>query len=89
MALTAIEALREIQDQLAGLRADQIPDGWRTEADWSAEAGLTRGTVGKTLRDGVKAGIVERKAFRVRTDGGARSVFHYRTVDTPKQAKKK
>lgn len=87
MALTAIEALREIQAQIVGTKADAIPADWKTEATWATEAGLSRSTVGKTLRDGVQIGMLERKIFRVVTDAGIRNVWHYRVIEKP--AKKK
>lgn len=86
MALTALEALREIQAQLAG-DAEQVPDGWMHDLQWAKETGLARVTVANTLLAGFRAGVVERKKFRIRVGESVRAVWHYRQIAKP--AKKK
>lgn len=88
--MTAIEALREIQSQLAEKRAEAVPEGWKTSEQWASEASRATCTTAAILLSGVKAGIVERHAFMVETGCGVRKVWHYRMVEkAAKPAKKK
>lgn len=91
MSLTAIEALREIQSQLAEKRAEPVPEGWKTSEQWAFEAGRATCTTAAILLNGVKAGIVERRYFTIETGCGVRKVWHYRMVEkqASKPAKKK
>lgn len=79
MALTAVDALRAIERELATTRADTVPPGWRTSDQWAAETQRDPCTVGKILRAGVDSGIVERRQFRIVTGRGVCKVWHYRT----------
>lgn len=89
MAITAIDALKMIEAELAGRRAEAVPLGWRSAVQWIEESGRNRSVVDDLLRDGVRSGLMERKQFKVSTGQGVRSVWHYRLIpEAPWSGKK-
>lgn len=70
-------------DLLAQLRAiqsaeDEIPEDFKTTTEWAKEWNLSDSHTQKLLRDGVKAGILERQTFHRRTESGVYPVPHYK-----------
>lgn len=79
MDLSAVEALRFIASHLAKGSLDEVPDGWKTSKQWSADGQKSTAQTGVLLENGVKAGVVEKQMFRIMMDGGStRKVAHYR-----------
>lgn len=63
--MTATEALKLIQNELAKKNTDEVPPGWRTPQQFADEAGVDLRTVQRSLLKAMRAGIVERKEFNV------------------------
>lgn len=81
-AMTAMEALALLQQALSG--EEQTPDpGFMTRKDWATAWGLGESQTYRLLQNGVAAGKVESKKFKVRTGSLLRSVVHYRVIVLP------
>ena len=70
-------------DQLMRIRIDEVPAGFRSPDDLSKEMGLCIEMAKLKCRDLVKAGLAERKDFRVKWGRGIRSRPFYRLVTPP------
>lgn len=57
---------------------EDVPPGWYTATQAARRARLARVTIDARLRQGVAAGILERRQFRVDVGGKVTSVWHYR-----------
>jgi len=59
---------------------EEVPEGWRTSAGWSEVFGLSVPRTQTLLRNGVKAGVMERRSFRIESGARIAQVPHYREV---------
>lgn len=78
MATSALDALRELQRALNTTRAEEVPEGWLTVAQWARETNKASQHVGNILREAAIKGLMECREFRIQTGQGVRSVQHYR-----------
>ena len=67
-------------DQLLVKRIDAVPAGWRSADDLAQELGYCEEMAKIKCRELVKAGLAERKDFRVKWGKGARLRPHYRLI---------
>jgi len=67
-------------DQLLTTRVEAVPPGWRSAEDLAKEMDLCYEMAKIKCRDLVKAGLAERKDFRVKWGRGARLRPFYRLV---------
>lgn len=70
------ELVRALED--GGI--EPVPAGWQTAREIAEESGKSIARVSEVLRDAVERGLVEVKAFRIRTGGKVYPVPHYRRV---------
>ena len=69
--------MQELAAAIASGGLDEIPDGWLTCAQHAKAAGLGRSRTTEILSDGVAAGKVQQRNFRVMTTSGIRVIPHY------------
>lgn len=73
--------LADLAEVLANGCVETPPDGWRKVVDWQVEYGRSISHTERLLRLALKAGKVERKAFRTRvSDGRVMPIPHYRVT---------
>lgn len=68
-------------DQLLGKRVEPVPSGWRSADDLAKQMGLCYEMAKLKCRDLVRAGLAERKDFRVKWGKGVRQKPFYRLVN--------
>lgn len=72
-------------DQLLVKRVEEVPAGYRSAEDLAREMDLCYEMAKLKCRDLVKAGLAERKDFRVQWGKGVRLKPFYRLLKTPKK----
>ena len=60
--------------------AEAVPEGWQTMAQLSAACGKSIPRTSEVIRRAVAAGLVEVRAFRIKSGGKIYPVPHYREV---------
>jgi len=74
------ELLRKLKDAIQ-LKADTVPEGYKTVKDWAKAWSLSRAHAEKLLKIGVESGVVDSKQFRIPIDGRKTyPVYHYREI---------
>lgn len=76
--MESAELLRLIRNAV-GNKPETVPPGWRTARDLAEQWGIQIGQTLKHLREGMAAGVIEFRKFRV--ENGQRGVYpvpHYR-----------
>lgn len=71
------EAFRQA---LCTREVEVVPEGFFTSSEWSDMLGNSHSHTRRLLRDGVNAGKVETKDFRVRVGRSIRKEAHYRLI---------
>ena len=61
-------------------RADKIPNGFLTTAQWMAKDRKSESAMLRTLRKGMAMGIVEQASFLIQTGRGLYPTNHYREI---------
>lgn len=69
--------------------ADKPPRGFLTKNQIAAREDLSAIRVGELLRQAVRAGLVERRDYRVVTNGRLVRVPHYREIKSPQKPNRK
>ena len=69
--------------------AEAVPDGWRTMTQIAADSGKSVPRASEVIRRAVAAGLVEVRAFRIRSGGKIYPVPHYREVQCEKPTARK
>lgn len=82
MAVTPMSALLVLQRELGKSVIEEVPAEWKQTSDWAEEAGVSLSTATRIIKQGMRRGMVERRAFRVlRGDSlHARNIPHYRVI---------
>ena len=75
-------------DQLMSHRLDAVPKDWKAPEVLANELGICYEMAKLKCRKLVKAGLAERKDFRVKWGKGARLRPHYRLVTPPGRGRK-
>jgi hypothetical protein len=57
---------------------EEVPKGWKTVHRWAEESGLRRAQTYVNLEQMLRAGVVEKKNFRVPVGSFARATPHYK-----------
>lgn len=70
--------LENIKKKIALGNVDKIPPGWETSLQVQKKSDLSSTQVRKILLDGIKMGVVERRAFRIFDGVRTVPVMHYR-----------
>ena len=60
---------------------DEVPDGWKTVAEWAEEEGKSVSHIGRVLADLSKSGDVEKQVFRVKTSDRLHSISYFRICE--------
>lgn len=68
------------------LDAETVPPGWYSPEEIAEKLGMCREVGMQKCRDLAKAGLVERKDFRVAWARGTRPRPYYRLIQAPKKA---
>jgi predicted transcriptional regulator len=80
---------KSVQALLKAINAHEVgevvPDGWYSSDDIAQASGLFRSSVQKKITEGVRAGKIERRKFRVA--GATHPVMHYRQIEGGKKQK--
>jgi len=63
-------------------KADVIPNGFKTSAEWAEIHGVSQTSIHKRLNPAVKLGFMEMKKFNIIQSTGLRSVNHYKIIKT-------
>lgn len=72
------ELLKRLREAVTG-KAETVPNGWRTAIQLSKEIGKSSSHTGKLIQSGLKAGVLERRIFRIQTDQrGVFPTWHYK-----------
>ena len=72
------ELLRKLRLAIAN-QAEEVPQGWKTAAQWSDEWSISSNAAGIILSRATKLGIMECRKFRVMSGNrGVYPVQHYR-----------
>lgn len=79
--MESAQLLKHLRDAIA-CKIDEVPDGWKTTFQWANEWGISSNAAGILLSRAIKVGAVERKLFRIKTDGrGVYPTPHYRKAN--------
>lgn len=70
----------EALDRLLSQRMEVVPPGWKTAHEIAKELGICFEMAKLRARDMVKAGLAERRDFRVRWGKGVRPTPYYRLI---------
>lgn len=76
----------EALDRLLSHQMEVVPPGWKTATQIAKELGLCYEMGKLKARAMVKAGLAERKYFRVKWGRGVRPTPHYRLVSSATRA---
>jgi predicted transcriptional regulator len=68
-------------------KVDEVPAEWRTAEQIAREAGKAPQTACRYLREGMRAGLIESRTFRIHSGARIYPVPHYRET-TPGGSKK-
>lgn len=77
--MTHAEAFANLQRELCG-QPDNVPEGWLTAQQWSAEYGGSAVHTGRIIKAAVDAGKMHSSKFRIASGGRLMSIPHYRIV---------
>ena len=64
-------------DRLGAYVVDEVPEGWLTVAELSAQFGMAENTLKSKLNRMERAGKIVKKRFRINLNGANRMVNHY------------
>ena len=64
-------------DLLGAYVVDEVPEGWLTVAELSAQSGMAENTLKGKLNRMERAGKISKKGFRINVNGSRRMVNHY------------
>jgi hypothetical protein len=70
----------KLRTAMSAKLAEEVEDGFQTAKEIQGQWELSEARVCALLREGVAAGILEAKKFRIQAGAGLRSVTHYREV---------
>lgn len=70
--------LADLAEALRNGGIDTVPEGWQTAQQYAAEARLSLQRCHAILQQGINAGMVETKKFRIKTGERVYPVPHYR-----------
>jgi hypothetical protein len=79
--LDSAELLKRLRSAIQK-KAEQVPEGWKTAAQWSDEWGITANAAGQVLGRAMKIGLMKSKKFRIDTKTrGNYPTLHYYPSD--------
>lgn len=78
----------EALDRLLSHQMEPVPAGWKTAQEIAKEMGFCLEMAKIKARAMVKAGLAERRDFRVKWGRGVRPTPHYRLINPPARARK-
>jgi len=61
-------------------KTEKIPDGFKTIETWAKENNMSPSYAAVNIHEGFKAGLMEKKEFRIKTGAGVRAVAHYKII---------
>jgi len=64
-------------DKCECIPTDSVPDGWATVLELSDLKNVPKTTMDSRLKKYLKAGLIQRKKFRVKTGSGVIATWHY------------
>jgi len=64
-------------DLLGTYTVDEVPEGWLTVAELSAQSGMAENTLKSKLNRMERNGKISKKGFRINVNGSHRMVNHY------------
>jgi len=71
---------QKLRDLMNDKKVDKVPEGFQTAKEIGEQWDLGEARTSSLLREGVQAGILEKKHFRIKAGTMLRSVSHYREV---------
>jgi hypothetical protein len=78
--LGSAELLRKLRLAISN-QAEEVPEGWKTAAQWSQEWNVTHNAAGIVLGKSVKLGLMECRKFRIMSrNRGVYPTPHYRVI---------
>jgi len=79
--MDSAELLKQLRSAIQK-QAEEVPEGWKTAAQWSDEWGVTPNAAGQVLGRAVKLGLMQSKKFRIDTKTrGNYPTLHYYPTD--------
>lgn len=63
---------------------EEVPKGWKTAKQLSAELGRSPARVLVHLKEGIEAGLVKKRYFKIKTGETSREVMHF-FIETKKR----
>ena len=78
--LGSAELLRKLRLAISN-QAEEVPEGWKTAAQWSQEWNVTHNAAGIILGKSAKLGLMECRKFRIMSRSrGVYPTPHYRLI---------
>ena len=78
--LGSAELLRKLRLAISN-QAEEVPEGWKTAAQWSQEWDVTHNAAGIVLGKSTKLGLMECRKFRIMSrNRGVYPTPHYRVI---------
>lgn len=79
--MDSAELLKQLRSAIQK-QPEEVPEGWKTAAQWSDEWGVTPNAAGQVLGRAVKLGLMQSKKFRIDTQTrGNYPTLHYYPTD--------
>ena len=79
--MDSAELLKQLRSAIQK-QAEEVPEGWKTAAQWSDEWGITPNAAGQVLGRAIKIGLMQSKKFRIDTKTrGNYPTLHYYPTD--------
>jgi hypothetical protein len=83
MEITNMKKINDFAQMIAQVqqnKTEKIPEGFKTIETWAKENNMSNSYAAINIQEGFKAGLMEKKEFRIKTGAGVRAVAHYKII---------